>query len=203
MSSRRVSKTDVVADFRRGQILAAARDSLERRGVSETTVDGIARAAGLAKGTVYLYYRSKDEILAQLLTRDLGELQDATLPVITGAEPLDRRLREYLEATLTFFDERREFIEHCQFEISPDVRQKARHTLGRVFAAQVQAWEAALQHATPRTAVAASRRTAIARAIVSLAHGLTIHRIRGWHAGSIDEIASAAASLLWQGLARR
>ena len=78
----RPSKTDVVTEFRRAQILDAARAEFARLGVGETTVDHIARAAGVAKGTVYLYYRSKDEILQQLLDRDLAELRDETIPAI-------------------------------------------------------------------------------------------------------------------------
>ena len=57
------SKTDIVGDFRRAQILDAARESFARDGLAGTTVDGIARRAGLAKGTVYLYFKSKDEVL--------------------------------------------------------------------------------------------------------------------------------------------
>ena len=62
-----MSKADVVTDFRRSQILAAAREAFARQGLAGTTMDGIAKRAGVAKGTVYLYYTSRDEILQQIL----------------------------------------------------------------------------------------------------------------------------------------
>jgi len=201
MRSSTTTKADVVADFRRGQILDAARRRITRDGVTGTTVESIAHAAGLAKGTVYLYYRSKDDIFAQLLAGDLAELEHQTVPVIDAQGPIDVRLRNFLTATLAFFDERRDFIEHCQFEISADVRRTARQTLGRVFAAQTEAWSRALASATAPPP--ANRRDAAARTIVSLAHGLTMQRLRGWHAGPIDAIVETATTLLTQGLAHR
>src|SRR6188472_2887293 len=102
-SHKTASKADVVSEFRRAQILDAARDQFAKLGVGDTTVDHIARAAGVAKGTVYLYYRSKDEILRQLLDLDLVELRDETVPAITAPGELDARLRRYVSAMLAFF----------------------------------------------------------------------------------------------------
>jgi AcrR family transcriptional regulator len=122
-SSVRQTKADVVAEFRRSQILAAARDCFVGQGVADTTVDDIAKAAHVAKGTVYLYYRSKDEILRQLLVEDLAELRDGTVPDISRPGAVDERLRRYVSATLDFFERKRDFIDHCQLELSPDVRR--------------------------------------------------------------------------------
>ena len=69
MSTTRKTKTALVTDFRRSQILDAARQSFVARGLAGTTVDGIARTAGVAKGTVYLYFRSKAELLDGLRAR--------------------------------------------------------------------------------------------------------------------------------------
>src|SRR5689334_4600171 len=116
--THRPSKADIVTEFRRGQILDAARAEFARQGVGDTTVDQIARAAGVAKGTVYLYYRSKDEILRQLLDRDLTELREQTLPAIQVPGDLEERLRRYLTAMLGFFERKRDFIDHCQLELT-------------------------------------------------------------------------------------
>ena len=67
MSAQKLNKADVVTDFRRAQVMAAARERFTKHGISGTTMDGIAQAAGVAKGTVYLYYKSKDEIFRQIL----------------------------------------------------------------------------------------------------------------------------------------
>lgn len=51
------------AGERRGQILRAALDVFGRKGFHGATIREIAAAAGLAEGTIYLYFPSKQEVL--------------------------------------------------------------------------------------------------------------------------------------------
>ena len=53
--------------LKRERILLAATDLFVRLGYRKTSVDQIARQAGVAKGTVYLYYRNKAEIVYHAL----------------------------------------------------------------------------------------------------------------------------------------
>ena len=57
------------ADVRREQILDAAARVLVERGLAATTMAEVAEAASVAKGTVYLYFESKAELLAGLRAR--------------------------------------------------------------------------------------------------------------------------------------
>ena len=65
------TKHDVVSEFRCGEILAAARKVFAVRGFNEATVDEIAAAAGIAKGTVYLYFSSKKDIYLAALKQGI------------------------------------------------------------------------------------------------------------------------------------
>jgi AcrR family transcriptional regulator len=64
----RKTRHEVVCEFRCAEILEAARRVFGRKGYG-ATVDEIAAAAGLAKGTVYLYFPSKREIYLAALRR--------------------------------------------------------------------------------------------------------------------------------------
>jgi TetR/AcrR family fatty acid metabolism transcriptional regulator len=68
---RRVPKSP---EDRRQDILDAAVRTFAEKGVSNTTVADIAEAAGVAKGTVYLYFGSKEHLLAALRDRHVDEL---------------------------------------------------------------------------------------------------------------------------------
>jgi AcrR family transcriptional regulator len=201
-SPHRQTKADVVAEFRRTQILDAARDRFTRQGVADTTVDHIARAARMAKGTVYLYYRSKDEILRQLVAQDLAELRDGTLPAIRAEGDIETRLQRYLTTTLGFFEQKRDFMEHCQIELSPDIRRKVRATLGELYRAQVDAWHAVLAEAAAGGAIA-GHAVDEAATIVALARGLALQRLGGCASDPIEVEATRASQLLWKGLATR
>jgi AcrR family transcriptional regulator len=68
---------------KRERILAAATAQFIQYGYRKTSVDAVARDAGVAKGTVYLYYRNKAELLFHAITREkeqylvrLGPLDD-------------------------------------------------------------------------------------------------------------------------------
>ena len=197
------SKSDIVTDFRRTQLLDAARESFATHGMAGTTVDGIARRAGVAKGTVYLYYKSKEEILKQVLEEDVAELEAKTVQVVNGPGSVEERLRAFFTGALSFFDSKRDFFEQCHFEMGPDVRKKAMQKLEVVFTEQVNAWRASLTRAKRAGEVGNIDAGASALIIVGLASGRAKQRLRGWASGPIDAIAAEASATLWKGLATR
>jgi AcrR family transcriptional regulator len=65
MGSKRARTTDQKLD-RRDAILAAALDALRDTGFDAITMNGLAQRAGLAKGTLYLYFQTKEEVFLAL-----------------------------------------------------------------------------------------------------------------------------------------
>lgn len=60
---------------RRNDILDAAREIFFTKGLHATTIDDIARSTELARGTIYLYFETKEEIYATVLMEGLDILQ--------------------------------------------------------------------------------------------------------------------------------
>src|SRR5450759_5929742 len=60
---------------RKEGILQAARAAFAESGYRRTTVEAVAERAEIGKGTIYLYFESKDAIQAELLLQALAELQ--------------------------------------------------------------------------------------------------------------------------------
>jgi AcrR family transcriptional regulator len=79
---RRVVKP---TEERRRDILEAALASFGSKGFNETTVDEIAQAAGVAKGTVYLYFDSKEHLLLALKKDFMRGLTDAIADITAEA----------------------------------------------------------------------------------------------------------------------
>jgi AcrR family transcriptional regulator len=59
---------------RRETILAAALAEFSARGFAATRIDDVARRAGIAKGTIYLYFRDKENLFEELVRAMLGPL---------------------------------------------------------------------------------------------------------------------------------
>jgi len=69
-------RSPVLRDERRAQLVAAAREVFGERGYHAATVDDITRAAGVAKGTFYLYFSEKREVYYELVRTFLGHVKD-------------------------------------------------------------------------------------------------------------------------------
>ena len=194
-SPSKPSKTDIVTDFRRSQLLDAARERFGKHGLAGTTVDGIAKSAGVAKGTVYLYYKSKEDILRHVLDEDLD--------AVPARHRADHRrawgrssdkLRRFVTSALTFFDRKRDFFEQVHFEMGTDVRKKAQQRLEVVFRAQVDSWRATLRDAQRAGLVGpldlVGKRADDRRASQP---GWPSSGCDGWTTGPIDDIAAHAS----------
>ncbi len=80
---------------RRDAILTAALDEFSARGFAATRLDDVARRAGIAKGTIYLYFRDKEslfqELIRAMLTPLVGTIEamgEADLPMAVLADRL-------------------------------------------------------------------------------------------------------------------
>ncbi len=95
---------------RRTQILAAAAGLFEQRRFDEVLMEEIAKAAGVAKGTLYSHFTDKEELyfavifdaIRDLNTRLIEEAADATDPA--------EQLRGIVHAILAFFADNRVFF---------------------------------------------------------------------------------------------
>jgi AcrR family transcriptional regulator len=92
-----------VADGKREAILAAALSLFGRYGYRRTSIDDIAREAGVAKGTVYLHVESK-EALFRTLSQSLldGVIANARGAAAAGGD-VGTRLAAVLDAKFGFF----------------------------------------------------------------------------------------------------
>ncbi len=90
---------------RRGEIMRAARHLFLEHGVAATTVEQITARAGVAKGTFYLYFSSKEDVLAAMGDRYGGELLEKIEAAI-AARPDDDwpgKLQTWARASVTAY----------------------------------------------------------------------------------------------------
>ena len=86
---------------KRMRILRAATELFIRHGYRKTSVDEIARRAEVAKGTVYLYFPNKGQLLVQAVALEKRALFDTMAPLLDGTLPPRDRLRFWMEVVLT------------------------------------------------------------------------------------------------------
>ncbi|HJW09085.1 MAG TPA: TetR family transcriptional regulator [Holophagaceae bacterium] len=92
---------------RRGDILAEARQLLQERPFAEITMAQVAAKCGLAKGTLYLYFKTKEELFLALMEQESTLWFDAVergLEAMKGGSNREAVRRLMVEATLAQSD---------------------------------------------------------------------------------------------------
>ncbi|MFP4374562.1 MAG: TetR/AcrR family transcriptional regulator [Spirochaetaceae bacterium] len=97
-------------DERRSTIIEAARRQFLARGLEQVTMSEVAREAELSKGTLYLYFEDKSDIMYSLLLESLEDLRDRVAPVIEGAGSGMEKVGELLERYIAFYHDRQDFF---------------------------------------------------------------------------------------------
>ncbi len=121
----------MLEEFRNQSILEAALRVISRRGVAAATMQEVADEAGIAKGTIYLYFKSREELVER--TAELVHSQLDRRMREVPADPRDAlsHLRRLVETKIAFFDEHREFLRAylatCQNEAERGRRRQARY----------------------------------------------------------------------------
>lgn len=81
---------------RRSSILEAARKCLARYGFAKMTMDDIGREVGLNKASLYYYYRNKEAIVADVLTREAAECIQILRKKVESVQGCREKLQNYL-----------------------------------------------------------------------------------------------------------
>jgi AcrR family transcriptional regulator len=197
----RPSKRDVVAEFRRGEILDAARRVFAARGFAAATVDEIARQAGIAKGTIYLYYRSKTEVYAAAALEGLRELHEEVLAGVRTAVTPFEKVRAFIETKARYYERHVDFFRLYYAELHElSAEAGGVHVeMQRLYLEQVTLLESELQRGFPdRTDL-----HSVALAIGALTYGVITRRLRGWSASSLEDDIDSVVRFAWLGVAGR
>ena len=110
LMSQTVTKGQVVGEFRCRAIREAAMRVVGRKGLANATVQEIANEAGVAKGTVYLYFRSREEIIEKTTQIAVDDLLDRTLEAIKAGGLVRDVLERVLTTQIGYFDEHQDFF---------------------------------------------------------------------------------------------
>jgi AcrR family transcriptional regulator len=199
------TKKDVVTEFRTAEILQAASRVFAERGFESATIAEIATVAGVAKGTLYLYYPSKQDIYLATLRHSAVELRGRTRAAMNRAATVSGKIRAFIETWLRYFEEHRDFFRVCDSALGRASCLKGPHArhLDDLRLEQMRALAQVLQEAVRRKAIRPIRTDAAACAILDITRSVVTQRLRGTSRASLDEDIAFAVDLTWKGIGHR
>lgn len=117
MAARKlVHSDDLWQSFKRQSIQQAVIQLMCRDGLASVTMDRVAQEAGIAKGTIYLHYRDKQELLDDVKNSSLDPMVTKMEEIFRSDAPADRKLQTYSLRYLNYFDERRDLFRILLYE---------------------------------------------------------------------------------------
>jgi AcrR family transcriptional regulator len=174
------TRKEVVTEFREAEILKAARQVFARRGFAEASMEEISQAAGLAKGTLYLYYPSKQDLHRAAIRAGLTDLCETLERGLLAAPTLAARIEAYVTTKVGYFEEHRDFFRMYMAEfgnaacgaMNPDFKDLAQR--------QTQSLARAIREGLKGKGERALSGEDAAHAIADLTRGVILRRLMGW-----------------------
>jgi AcrR family transcriptional regulator len=175
------SKEAVVQEFRTHSIQEAAMRVIARKGMAAATMQEIAAEAGIAKGTIYLYFRDRDELVEKTFDTAMNELMKRVDSALDPNGSFEENLRRTLSAKMDYFLENREFFRlylSLRFpEGSPAQQRRQKRTCQPQYRSRVTKMAEAMEQAMERGEIRRMDPFRLALFIIEGSMALTIERV--------------------------
>jgi AcrR family transcriptional regulator len=109
MAARRLTE-NLWETHKRQSIQDAVVRLMCREGVAAVTMERVAQEVGIAKGTVYLHYETKQQLLEAVKESSLEPLRQKVEEILAGPGTPEKKLKAVPLRYLTYFDERRDLF---------------------------------------------------------------------------------------------
>jgi AcrR family transcriptional regulator len=185
---------------RRRVILAAARDVLQDKDYHDLTMEDVARRAGVAKGTLYLYFPAKEDLF-RAVAHDMFQAALARWKVIVAeTTPGLDRVRALVEAQLEFFEQHRGiFVQVFQGSLPMRLTENPKKRAEMIMA-NVHVLAGALKEAMDRRLLRPADPFQSAVCLFGLIRGFVIARILGGMAGLLPSRAATIWDCFYRGM---
>jgi len=195
------AKQKVVTELRCGAILGSARKVFAKKGFAGATMEEIAASAGLAKGTLYLYFKSKRDVYLKTLQRGSADALEQAAANMEANEGLRAKIRSFLATRIKYAEENRDFYRIYLTEfgnvihpasISKDFRD--------LHLKQSQALAQVLREGMDRGEIRQVDADAAAFTIQDMARSAITRRLFGWSKNGLEEDIDRMCDFIWRGI---
>ena len=170
-----------VSDRKRTSILDAARTVFSQKGYAQAAVEDVAEQARIAKGTLYLYFKSKEELYLAALISDLEAMLVKAREEVSGAPTFREKLRAFLRVRLDYCKSREDFLRIYLAEYgSMFVKAPQNPYLVQLLRTNMRYLAKIVTEAIEKGEIAPVPAGAVAAAVYDISRGLMERRLLGW-----------------------
>lgn len=200
MNKRKIGQRDHLT-----QVLRAAEKLFAKRGFYPTTIDDIAKEAKLAKGTIYLYFDSKEDLFFSAIERKLDALLSKIEKGVKEPGSAWQRINTTIGIHLKFLEENRDFFKIMQ-SFSEQLKEKLEKELKRRVVEKqsqyIKILSRLIQEAIDKREIKPLDARKLAIILMGIVHSLTVYWISQKERGSLFQDASLIREVFSQGVER-
>jgi AcrR family transcriptional regulator len=194
------ARRQALTEFRRQEILAAALKTFGNKGFAATRAEDIAVEAGIAKGTLYLYFRSKEDIYVAAVHHAIEQLHNRVRGRLRETNGIEEKIFTYVRTRLEFWLEQKSLYRLLlTVGREPQHRKQTNAILKVTMRSLVELFE----EGVAADEIANQSFEAIAWAVVDMIRGANERRLDGVAIQSIDDDAQFIVHLTLQFLGRK
>lgn len=200
----RPTKEDVLTAYRESELLHAAIRVFGECGFERATMEQIAREADVAKGTIYLYYKSKKDIYDAALRSGFADLDERTRARMAEARTLREVIASFIANRAEYFSEHPDFFKMYIAAIASQIIDATTSPaeVQTMVERQTRRLEQEVERAVARREIRRVDPAATALAIFDLTRGLVARRLATPAHSDVTDHAAFLADLIWRGLRR-
>ena len=178
---------------------------IARKGMAAATMQEIAEEAGVAKGTIYLYFRDRDELVEKTFETAITQLHERVDAEMSGSAPFGTRLRAMMAAAIGFFREHREFFRlYASLRVAegtPQQQRRHQRTCKPQYQARVERFATALQEAMDKGEIRQMNARRLALFLIEGINAIVIDRVMEEAPPSETDDVELMASVILDGIA--
>jgi len=112
-----MAKKKKTNDDKRERILKAATQVFAQHGFYKSKIADIAKRADVADGTIYLYFKNKDDLLISLFEAEMNKILRTMKEEVTKADGFENKVRTFIKVHLELIAGNKELAEVLQIEL--------------------------------------------------------------------------------------
>jgi len=198
---RRVSRPEM-----QGKILDATDRLLARYGYRKMTIDDLAREVGIGEGSIYLHFRSKQEVVYSHIDRVIDRLLERLKSIVRSRQSLADKVREMIVLRVMFrFDSVQHFPESLS-DMFRDLRPGIHRLRQSHFRQEARLFAAALKEGQRNRTFRRGDCLAVAYAILTATNSLLPFHLSTRELGKrrdVEKAVTLISDLLLQGILSR
>jgi len=191
-----------VSEERIQQIIEAALAFFAREGFAHARMDDIAKTTGLSKGAIYLYFESKDAIIAAILKVFFRQEMLFMLRREPSPEPIHEQVLDLTQSMVGAIEHMKPFLSIAfEFYAIAGRRKEVRQFLWEYYTDLHAFWWELIQRGIERGEVRAADPDATAMTILAMFEGLALFWLVAPQSLDVPAQAEASMRLILEGLA--